>query len=124
MEEPSRASSILRLLRKELFRCSHRILKHQVIRGTEYIKVESECPNGVKLYIREFWFEGKLRRYAYHAERHGQLILRYDNAPHHPDTPSFPHHKHLPSSIKPAERHSLKDFIAEISNLIFFDTAS
>ena len=25
----------------------------------------------------------------------GHLILRYDNAPHHPEVGTFPHHKHL-----------------------------
>jgi hypothetical protein len=24
-----------------------------------------------------------------------RLIFRYDNAPHHPEVASFPHHKHL-----------------------------
>jgi LPS O-antigen subunit length determinant protein (WzzB/FepE family) len=27
------------------------------------------------------------------------VIFRYDNTPHFPDLPSFPHHKHLPSQV-------------------------
>lgn len=33
--------------------------------------------------------------YAYHyQDRHNQLVFRYDNAPHHPQIATFPHHKH------------------------------
>jgi hypothetical protein len=27
------------------------------------------------------------------------LVFRYDSAPHFPDLPTFPHHKHLPSNV-------------------------
>ncbi len=28
-----------------------------------------------------------------------RLIFRYDNAPHHRQVPTFPHHKHLPEEV-------------------------
>ena len=34
------------------------------------------------------------RRYSYHYQKAGQTIFRYDNAPHHPEISTFPHHKH------------------------------
>lgn len=37
-------------------------------------------------------------RYVYHYQQSdGTLIFRYDSAPHHPELPTFPHHKHLGS---------------------------
>jgi hypothetical protein len=34
-------------------------------------------------------------RYAYQLFRHGQPVLRWDNAPHHPEQAvNFPHHLH------------------------------
>jgi Family of unknown function (DUF6516) len=34
-------------------------------------------------------------KYRHHwQDRAGRLIKRWDNAPHHPDVPSFPHHLH------------------------------
>ena len=29
----------------------------------------------------------------------GQMLFRYDNAPHHPEIVSHPHHKHTPDQI-------------------------
>jgi len=38
--------------------------------------------------------------YRYHCQNEqNQVIFRYDNTPHFPDLPSFPHHKHLPNNV-------------------------
>ncbi|MCL4835827.1 MAG: hypothetical protein KJZ86_25540 [Caldilineaceae bacterium] len=35
-------------------------------------------------------------RYAYHYQnRAGSLIFRYDNAPHYPNIPTYPHHNSI-----------------------------
>ncbi|MFN5513517.1 MAG: DUF6516 family protein [Cyanobacteriota bacterium] len=56
--------------------------------------------DGSRLYIREF-VEVELNinrgKYSYqYINQKGDLIFRYDNAPHHQklNLPSFPHHKH------------------------------
>ncbi|MCG3161497.1 MAG: hypothetical protein JMDDDDMK_02680 [Acidobacteria bacterium] len=35
------------------------------------------------------------RDYRYQYVRDQKSVFRYDNAPHHPRLPNFPHHKHL-----------------------------
>jgi hypothetical protein len=46
--------------------------------------------------------------YRYHyQDAQNQLIFRYDNTPHFPDLPSFPHHKHLPSQVIACTRPKL-----------------
>lgn len=43
---------------------------------------------------------GHRTRYAYQLFRHGQPILRWDNAPHHPEQgENFPHHFHDESGL-------------------------
>lgn len=38
--------------------------------------------------------------YRYHfQDEQNNLIFRYDNTPHFPDLPSYPHHKHLPNRV-------------------------
>lgn len=38
--------------------------------------------------------------YRYHLQDSGnELLFRYDNTPHFPSLPSFPHHKHLRYSV-------------------------
>lgn len=41
----------------------------------------------------------ELYKYAYHyQDRSGNMVFRYDMAPHHPEIPTFPHHKHTHSN--------------------------
>jgi hypothetical protein len=48
----------------------------------------------------------------------GQMIFRYDNAPHHPETTSFPHHKHIPDKVVPSSMPSIRNLLNEISTII------
>ena len=48
----------------------------------------------------------------------GHFVFRYDNAPHHPEIITFPHHKHLSEKIVPSTFPSLKDILNEISAII------
>lgn len=48
----------------------------------------------------------------------GQMIFRYDNAPHHPETTSFPHHKHIPDKVMPSSMPTIKNLPNEISTII------
>jgi hypothetical protein len=62
------------------------------IRGSIYFL------DGSLLHLREFVdVEYGSERYmdAYHYQRpDGTLVFRYDNTPHFPHLPTFPHHKH------------------------------
>ena len=48
----------------------------------------------------------------------GQMLFRYDNAPHHPEVDTYPHHKHTSDKIMPSSMPSLKDILNEISAII------
>lgn len=69
--------------------------------GSSYRLVMSVTFNDYSaLYIRDYLFENGDEKYAYHYQRaDGILIFRYDNEPHWPNLPSFPHHKHLQTAI-------------------------
>jgi hypothetical protein len=54
--------------------------------------------DGSRLFIKDYNF-GSERKYSYHwADRYGELIIRWDNAPHWRQITTFPHHKHIGSS--------------------------
>jgi Family of unknown function (DUF6516) len=36
-----------------------------------------------------------------------ELVFRYDNTPHFPDLPSFPHHKHLRDAVVASDKPDL-----------------
>jgi len=53
--------------------------------------------------------------YAYTYVREGQRAFRYDNAPHHPEVVTHPHHKHIGPAdrLAPADQPSLSQVLAE-----------
>ena len=75
------------------------------------------------LHFRELWIgQGRRQKktYTYHYQRaDGTLVFRYDNAPHYPDLPSAPHHKHIgENDILAAEMPDLFQVLKEIENII------
>ena len=46
-------------------------------------------------------------RYHYQNEEN-QLIFRYDSTSHFPDLPTFPHHKHLPTTVIACEKPEIQ----------------
>ncbi len=45
--------------------------------------------------------------------------FRYDNAPHFPDLPGFPDHKHTPQGVEPAEPPDLSDVLREVDEHLY-----
>ncbi|MDY6950430.1 MAG: DUF6516 family protein [Thermodesulfobacteriota bacterium] len=58
-------------------------------------------------------------KYRFHyRDGTGKMLFRYDNAPHHSEVDSHPHHKHTPGKIVPSKMPSLEDLLNEISAII------
>jgi len=47
-----------------------------------------------------------------------KLIFRYDNARHHPEIPTFPHHKHLSDLIEESEEPNIAGVLSEIERIV------
>ncbi|MBM2815761.1 MAG: hypothetical protein HW421_2523 [Ignavibacteria bacterium] len=59
------------------------------------------------------------KKYKYHFRRPtGEMIFRYDNAPHHQNVATFPHHKHLESVITESIEPEIVQILAEIKAII------
>ncbi len=84
----------------ELLKKSKIIKKFEVIdfrygRNFYYIKIKSEIVDGSILAIREYFSEENFF-YSYHwQDSAGNLIIRWDNAPHYKNIGTYPHHKHF-----------------------------
>ena len=76
---------------------------------------------GFRIYITELLLDGKITKYSYTLLRNDEVILRYDNAPHHPEIPTHPHHKHVKGSITPLQEPMIEKFIDEAITLITTD---
>lgn len=56
--------------------------------------------------------------YVYQYVRASEPVFRYDNAPHHPDLPNFPHHKHIGQQRLPATELLLNQVLDEIAGYL------
>ncbi|MBI1295702.1 hypothetical protein GC175_12180 [bacterium] len=81
-----------------------------------YIRGRLTIVNSIELHIAEYVItEPSVQRtkYRYHLQKtDGQLICRWDNVPHHPQVPTFPHHQHLASGqIEPSASMDIVDVL-------------
>jgi Family of unknown function (DUF6516) len=83
--------------------------------SVQLLRVRVEIIDGSLLYVREAIFP-HTSKYSYHWQtRTGEMLLRWDNAPHHSTIPTHPHHKHDGERIGPAVRVSIEDVLAELA---------
>lgn len=54
------------------------------------------------------------RDYRYQYVRAQAPVFRYDNAPHHPRLPNFPHHKHVGRKTISSSEPTLKEVLQEV----------
>ena len=48
-------------------------------------------------------------------DEHQVMIFRYENAPHHAEITTFPHHKHEVDGVKASPEPTLDDVLLEIA---------
>ncbi len=61
-----------------------------------YLKLEAKFLDDYTLFIR-IYVSITTYLYSYHwQDKNGQMSIRWDNAPHHQNLKTFPHHKHTP----------------------------
>ena len=81
----------------------------------QLLRVKAEIMDGSELHVREAFFS-HTSKYSYHWQTPtGELVLRWDNAPHHPEIPTHPDHKHEGERLGPSVRVSVENVLAEIA---------
>jgi hypothetical protein len=72
------------------------------------------------LYAKEIWRHNSLIKYSYYwFTADNKLISGWDNAPHHPEIETFPHHRHH-KEVSPSNETNLPgvfEFIDKIFNM-------
>ena len=81
--------------------------------GESYeLRASCSLKDGLKLFVKDYLFLDGTRKYAYHwQDDKGQLISRWDNAPHWKVLKSFPHHRHMGSEdrVESSDVRTLED---------------
>jgi hypothetical protein len=84
-----------------------------------FIKVIVTFTNNSLLFISEYVDENE-RNYSYHwQDKNNDIILRFDNAPYHPDIITYPHHLHSGTVIEPNHKISSLEILSLIEKYYF-----
>lgn len=81
------------------------------------IRLRADLINNDKLHISEAWDQETLIRYAYYwLKQNDELRIGWDNAPHHPEVSTRPHHKHIAAqgNVHPSEETNLEEVLRYI----------
>ncbi|OGG52302.1 MAG: hypothetical protein A3F84_23370 [Candidatus Handelsmanbacteria bacterium RIFCSPLOWO2_12_FULL_64_10] len=86
--------------------------------SVQFLRVKAEIVDGSLLYVREAFFPDH-SKYSYHWQtRTGEMLIRWDNAPHHPEISTHPDHKHAGEQVRPSSRVSVEEALAELSEAL------
>ena len=103
--------AIFKLLDASPFVKSYKVLEYKVIDSGLYYKIAITLHNDTTLHAREYC-SNKERTYSFHwQDQNGNLIVRWDNCPHHDQLLTFPHHKHHNDCIEESQEISFEDVL-------------
>jgi len=83
----------------------------------ETLRVILYLNDGTNLRVTEQWAGKVLKRYSYYwLNSANELKVGWDNAPHHTQMDSFPHHKHVGQrgNLQPSRETSLEEIVGVI----------
>lgn len=92
-----------------------------IVDESNFIKVNLRLADGTSLRVSERWKAGILARYSYYwLDGRNNLIIGWDNAPHHPTLLTFPDHKHVgtQTNVQPSDETTLEDVLTLITGQI------
>lgn len=71
------------------------------------------------LWIREVRIKNQLIAYSYYWLRtDNSIIFGWDNAPHHKEVDTFPHHKHVGGKVESSAQTNLKEVLEYIRDFL------
>ena len=94
---------------------SHSILKDEDKGGVQIFKAKILFHNSSKMAMSDhFAMKFNTRKYSFHwMSEDNSLLVRWDNADHHSQIETFPHHKHVErnENIHPSEEVGIRDVL-------------
>jgi len=93
-----------------------RLIKEFIGVNRGYIRFVIELIDGSELHVFEYVDSGMHKiDYSYHwQDKDKTLIKRWDNAPHHNEIETFPHHLHKGEEIEPSKEPTFLEILKKI----------
>lgn len=91
----------------------------RVRENVEQFKAKLLLADGSNLRVSEVFIDGALIKYSYYwLDESDQLILGWDNAAHHPEIKTHPHHVHTHGDVNESPIRDLDDVLAFLAKKI------
>jgi len=68
--------------------------------------------------VKDIEQPSKIKYHYHYMNKNDETIFRYDNAKHHTEIMTFPHHKHLPDGIVESSEPEINLILIEIEAII------
>jgi len=83
------------------------------------LKAKVRLFDGTVLWVREVRVKEIIDAYSYYWLRPDEtVIIGWDNAPHHREINSFPHHKHVGNKVELSQENNLREVLSFIRNFL------
>lgn len=87
--------------------------------GVARMKAKLRLFDGSILQVRQIWLKGRIEAYSYYWLRSdGAMITGWDNAPHHIEISTFPHHRHTERGIEASQETNLTEVLQFIRRFL------
>lgn len=98
------------------------ILDEFITSVSGYLECRVVMTGSLVLYVSEYFtiFEDEIKRdkYSYHLQKNDEFLIRWDNAPHHRELPTFPFHMHRKDEVYESKDMTVEEVLKEISKII------
>lgn len=92
---------------------------HRARENVEQYKAKLLLADGSNLRVSEIFIDGDLIKYSYYwLDEADQIIAGWDNAAHHPEIKTHPHHVHTFASVNESSIRNLDDVLALLAKKI------
>lgn len=92
---------------------------HRLREGVELYKAHFLLADGSSLHVSEVWVDGRLKKYSYYwLDETEELLAGWDNAPHHPEIKTHPHHQHTREGSRLSTVRNLEDVLKLLAKQI------
>jgi hypothetical protein len=97
----------------------YHITTYENIATSYRLKLHITFIDDSRLFAKEYFFQNDDRKYSYHwATFSGELIYRWDNAPHWEKIKTFSHHRHTPIDIFESRETTLEEVLKLINKML------
>ena len=97
------------------------ILDEFITSVSGFLDCRAEMIDGSVLYVTEYFtISGeniKRDKYSYHLQKNGDLIVRWDNAPHHREISTFPFHAHKKDGAYESKEMTMDEVLDVLSEM-------